>query len=211
MAKRQIFLAKNNKPFYSEYFVDFTWNSGFAKSQKQKNIKAIHEIYQKSHPNIKLLEISSASLNFEGIELSAFNLPIIIGNNKMTVECAFQGSKVFSNGGPYIDLYRKSSKEAKKDLRLKTSGDIIGFELYGIDYPNNPKTAFYDWIYFNACKQSKKAISSLIKYNGFTDIAFNPEKSLNCQARSAAIIVGLFNAGLFDKINSFDDFVSIVY
>lgn len=211
MAKRQIFLTKNNKPFYSEYFVDFTWNSGFAKSQKQKNIKAIHETYKKSHPNIKLLEISSASLNCEGIELSAFNLPIIIGNNKTTVESAFQGSKVFSNGGPYTDLYHKSSKEAKKDIRLKTSGDIIGFELYGIDYPNNPKTAFYDWIYFNACKQSKEAISSLIKYDGFTDIAFNPEKSLNCQARSAAIIVGLFNAGLFDKINSFEDFVSVVY
>ena len=33
--------------------------------------------------------------------------------------------------------------------------------------------------------------NELLEYQGFSDIAFNPQKSLNCQARSAALFVSL--------------------
>ena len=49
-------------------------------------------------------------------------------------------------------------------------------------------------------------------YTAFTDIAFNPEKSLNCQARAVAIYVSLRKNGLIDKsLESKDSFLEIVY
>jgi hypothetical protein len=39
-------------------------------------------------------------------------------------------------------------------------------------------------------------IEKLTAYEAFTDIEFNPEKSINCQARSAALYVSLHRAGL---------------
>lgn len=39
-------------------------------------------------------------------------------NYNYSVECAFQSSKVFENGGAYTDLLYKTSREAK-DERLK--------------------------------------------------------------------------------------------
>lgn len=39
----------------------------------------------------------------------------------------------------------------------------------------------------------------LMDFDAFTDIEFNPEKSLNCQARSAALYVSLVREGLFER------------
>lgn len=36
----------------------------------------------------------------------------------------------------------------------------------------------------------------MLTFEGFSDIAFNPEKSLNCQARSAALYVALHQRGV---------------
>ena len=45
------------------------------------------------------------------------------------------------------------------------------------------------WLFKNtiALKQNKKLTSEILNYQAFTDIEFNPEKSLNCQAYSAAL------------------------
>ncbi len=109
----------------------------------------------------------------------------------LSVECAFQGSKVFFNQGPFHDLYHVSSIEAKKDIRLKNSGNLISFNFFGIIFPTQPLTAFYDWLYFLALSQNPALVSGLSEYHGFSDIAFNPEKSINCQARSAALFIAL--------------------
>lgn len=46
----------------------------------------------------------------------------------------------------------------------------------------------------------------------FTDIEFNPKKSLNCQARSAAIFVSLERSGLLQQaLSSPAHFKEIVY
>ena len=47
-------------------------------------------------------------------------------------------------------------------------------------------------------------------YNAFTDIEFNPEKSINCQARAAAIYVGIAKAGLLDKTRNFYEFCDLI-
>lgn len=45
-----------------------------------------------------------------------------------------------------------------------------------------------------------------------TDIAFNPEKSINCQARAAAVYVSLREQGLLKKaLENKETFLDIVY
>ncbi len=54
--------------------------------------------------------------------------------------------------------------------------------------------------------------ASVIKYDAFTDIVFNPEKSINCQARTVAIYVALYNTGILqDATFNKESFKEIVY
>lgn len=49
-------------------------------------------------------------------------------------------------------------------------------------------------------------------YDSFTDIEFNPQRSINCQARAVAIYVGLVrNSRINDALKSVHDFMRIVY
>ncbi len=116
------------------------------------------------------------------------------------VECAYQGSKVFANGGPFSDLYYVSSKEAKTDERLRNSGNFVGYEFFGENFLINPVTAFYDWLYLTALSQNPSLANKLFDYKGFSDIAFNPKKSFNCQARAAALFVSLCHNDEIDRV-----------
>lgn len=137
MAIRPVFIESSKPPYFKMVNIEFKWNGGFAKCQSQKNINAIHTAFLSNHPDYGILEISSKSTEEIGTKLSAFSLlkyvPSI--NKSIPVECIYQGSKVFSNGGPYTDLYLKSPKEAKTDGRLKSSGELTGFHFESIDYP----------------------------------------------------------------------------
>lgn len=191
MAKRPIFLPTPHEyPFVSELSIEFTWHAGFAKSQAQKCIKSLHTAAAAMGIE-PVLEISSKSAEPLGVELSAFNLMFHTKCQSMSVESAFQGSKVFQNDGPFQDLYKVSSRQAKTDQRLKNSGSIIGFRFYEKGFPTKPLTAFYDWLYISALIQNQTLADELEQYQAFTDIAFNPKRSWNCQARSAALFVSL--------------------
>ena len=50
----------------------------------------------------------------------------------------------------------------------------------------------------------------MIGYDAFTDIEFNPEKSVNCQAKAAALYVALFRQGVLEQCVDFDAFYRIV-
>jgi len=101
---------------------DFTWSPGFAVSQKQKNIAALHQAAARSGYS-PLLEISTKSDDGLGRQLSAFNLTAQTQQfGPIPLECAFQGGKVFERGGPYTDLYRAEPRDAKRDQRLQESG-----------------------------------------------------------------------------------------
>ena len=56
----------------------------------------------------------------------------------------------------------------------------------------------------NALNQHNDLKDEIIKYDAFTDIEFNPKKSINCQARSAALYVWLFRNNMLDKVLSSD-------
>ena len=191
MAKRPIFFPDpTTLPYVCEKVLEFDWFPGFSKSQAQKSIRSLHREARKQGID-PMLEISSKSEQNLGISLSAFNLFMNHNGKMMSVECAFQGSKVFSKGGPYHDLYDATSLEAKKDVRLKEAGSVIAFNFQGEDFPTKPLTAFYDWLYLIALSQNHGLADKLKAYKGFSDIAFNPERSINCQARSAALFVAL--------------------
>lgn len=194
MAKRKTFVVSLNDIF-EEKEIDFVFYSGFSTTQKQKSIESLHNAIKELYYDAEILEISSKSPIELGRKLSAFNLKL----DSIALENIFQSSKVFEYGGPYEDLLSKTPIEAKKDPRIKDSGRIIGFKYQGINYPTIPKTLFYDWIYCQALYSDKELMSSIINYDFFTDIEFNHEKSLNCQARSAAIFVSLYQKGLLEE------------
>jgi hypothetical protein len=147
----------------------------------------------------RILEISTRSPDHFGISLSAFNLQVEVSGKLVSVEVAYQSSKIFSDGGPYLDLLNGSSMDAKQDLRLKTSGDLQGFKFEENSWPLNGNPNFYDYLYIKGLVNNPDN-KELLNYDGFTDIAFNQNqsarsgrKSFNCQARSAAIYCSLLN------------------
>ena len=72
MASRPVFVAADKFPYVEIHRPEFDWNGGFAVSQKQKNIAALHAAFARRCPNKKVLEISSKSMQELGVKLSAF-------------------------------------------------------------------------------------------------------------------------------------------
>lgn len=200
MAERPIFTPSINGPsLVWTHSVEFKWFPGMSIKQVQKSVVSLHEAALRQLRVDKVLEISTKSLDPVGVKLSAFNLMINSSKRCYSVECAFQASKVFEHGGPYLDLLEVSSKEAKLDPRLKSSGHLKGFEFYKISWPLEPRTAFYDWLYINALHKHPDLSSEVLKYRAFSDIVFNPERSINCQAHSAALYVALHERGMLQS------------
>ena len=212
MAERPVFIPNfESKKYVKEEMVDFVWVSGFSKIQRQKCIRSFHkEINSKGIKPV--LEISTKSESEIGRALSAFNLFITTKDlKKISVEAAFQTSKVFENGGPYVDMLFWEPKKIKKDERLYKSGKLIKFKYFGDIWNLLPKTAFYDWLYISALMEDLVLAKKLLNYEGFTDIVFNPKKSINCQARSAALFVSLYKQKLLkNKDFSKEKFLKII-
>lgn len=212
MAKRPIFIPLHDgKRFVLERYLDFSWHPGLSKAQKQRSIRSLHETAYREHGIRNILEVSSKSEQTLGVALSSFNLSFVTQKGRtLTVEAAFQGSKVFERGGPYIDIFDKAPMDAKRDLRLKESGDLISFEFFGVSWELEPKTAFYDWMYINALLKNKSLTNQITDVEAFTDIEFNPEKSINCQARSAALFCALYHSEKLDfALSSINNFKSL--
>lgn len=199
MATRPVFVPhQDGKMLVSEVPIEFKWHPGMAPVQKKKNIAALHDA-ARSRGLDYLLEISSKSEEEVGRRLSAFHLKIHDGKHEIFLECAYQGSKVFRNGGPFTDLFSVTPREAKKDPRLRNSGELIRFEIKGKGYPLSPKNAFYDWLYIKSLFSYREWITSKIRYQGYTDIEFNPARSVNCQARAFAELIALADRGQLEQ------------
>ena len=212
MAARPVFAAGIKRPGADVYMTEFTWNSGLSVSQKQKNIVALHDAFARRFPQRRVLEISSKSLQPLGVKLSAFNLTKYVPalGKEVPVECVYQGSKVFAAGGPYQDLYTATARQAKGDPRLSESGMLRKFTFDGKDFPLNPTSAFYNWLYISALREHPELAAEVLAYDAFTDIEFNPARAFSCQAQAAAIFVSLHRQGLLEQCDSFEAFVSLV-
>ncbi len=203
-------------PYESDFVkridVEFRWHPGMAPSQKAKNILSLHNAaaLEGYRP---LLEISSYSENELGRRLSAFSLKTKSPIGPIPLESAYQGSKVFASGVKYEDIYRFDARSAKKDPRIRGSGEIIGFDFFGIRWDAEPKTAFFDWLYANSLFEHSDFLKRhLSDFVGFTDISFNPNRSINNQARACALLVSLLKNGQLESaICSGEQFLRIVY
>ena len=214
VAKRPVFIPRGNSDTFVEtVYVDFVWYPGMSISQKRKTIASLHESARNSGCCRNVLEISTKSPDNLGVELSAFNLKVVTERygREFTVESAYQSSKVFEDGGPYRDLLYADSLRAKKDPRIKNSGNLKGFNFFGENWPLEPITAFYDWVYLNALRKNDRLVEGLCKYDAFTDVEFNPLRSVNCQAYSVALFSALADCNLLDEaLRDKDSFVSVM-
>lgn len=212
MAIRPVFEVAEGDKLFTRREVQFKWLDGRLLEQVRANISELHGNYLAAYPDKKILEISTRGADELGVKLSAFNLMIREG---VSLESAYQGSKVFEHGGAYTDLIGKPSIDAKNDGRLKESGALIGYSFNGKEFPINPPTFFYNWFYVSTLAANTDLADELLNrgFDAFTDIAFKPDKGgINCQAEAAAIFVALSRRGLLnDALTSDEDFLRIVY
>ena len=217
MAIRSVFISKPVYPFFEEVPVDMSWFGGFALSQKRKCQISLHENFLAQSPDKKVLEISSTGLMSLGSKLSAMNLSKRTKHGNTSVESAFQASKVYVDGaktiGPFPEYMFLDGRECKK-LVKEASKNLIS-RKYSFDdmvfyAPEHHVTQFYDFLYLNALlePENQEAAEELLAggYNAFSDLA---TKSLNCQARSAAIFVGLVQAGLIDQVRDYESYLKL--
>ena len=189
---RPIFIPLRDNIGVIEQDIEFDWHMGMSAEVRKRSIRSLHQEAKKQGFN-KILEASSKSEQQIGIQLSAFFLKNI---KDYPVESLFQSSKVFENGGPYRDLLTVTPREAKKDNRLKESGKMTKFSFNNKDFPLEPKSLFYDWLYLNVLFSDRNSDLREELFNNhfdaFSDIEFNPNKSFSCQARTLALCVSLY-------------------
>lgn len=184
---------------------------GFATRQKKKTLNDLHRVIKKKYGFKNVLELSTKSGNKLSFPLSPYSLQITNDNGqKSSVENAFQASKVFEQGGPYLDLLSEKPRQARKDDRLISSGELIGYDYFGMEWGVEPLTTFYDWLYINALKQHPQLHEEVIQYQAFTDISFNPKKSIHCAAYSLAMFVALHKRDLLQGVEDPGTFYDVV-
>lgn len=209
MAVRPVFLVNQNKPYFSEYNVNFVYNNGFAPCQKRKNIIAIHNAFHKDNSDKEVLEISSKSFDEVGVNLSAFNLMLYVESlgKRMPVEIMYHTGKVYKDSGRHLEILNMSPRESKKYLYQNKFGDIEYFifenQRVAVDDFN-----FYTWLYLKGLLENEQIARHLLKYEAFTDVEYNPNRSKNCQARAAAMFVSLYKQDKiqFGEILNYDKF-----
>lgn len=186
MATRPIFVPRGGTgPLIEEVPVDIKWSGGFAVSQKQKNIVALHQKALEMGIS-PVLEISTKSQEEVGRRLSAFNLKIDVHGVMKCLESVYQSSKVFAKSGRHEALMDLDPFQAKKEVRRLGQGPIIAFRFLGQEFPTDPVNAFYDWLYIRAILPHEKWIKENLHFAAYSDIEFTPSKSVNCQGRAVA-------------------------
>lgn len=198
MAERNFWTIVDGK--VAKGLIHFRWEPGTPISQRRNSCVNMHEALD-FHCDLKSLDISSASTENFGVALSAFNLTW----RGRTVECWYQGSKVYSVAGPMHSLYNATSMEAKQSMKNPGLGTLIGFNLEGIEYPMIPKTVFYDYIYLCGMYENYGDKLDLSMYDCFTDVQATVDIDA-CQARSVCLYKLLQMRNMFYLLDNFDQF-----
>lgn len=217
MAEKSVFISKTGYPFFEEVNVNIDWFGGFALSQKRKCQIGLHQNFLMEYPDEKVLEISSASLVSLGSKLSAMNLSKRTQRGLITVESAFQSSRIYSDGERTVGLFPEylflPGRECKKLVKEASEGmHSYRYEFDGLTFysPAWHISQFYDYIYLNALLEPEnEEVRELLLKEGYTSFMDLATKSLNCQARSAAIFVGLVRAGMIDEVRDYDSYLKL--
>ncbi|MBR6307270.1 MAG: hypothetical protein IKR39_01550 [Lachnospiraceae bacterium] len=197
MAVRPAWSIKDHKIIRQDF--EFAWNSGLNIKQKQKNVDALHESIR-NKTGESALEVSSKGRVPLGVSLSAFNLEY----HGFKVENVFQASKSFAEIGPNRGILGATPGEAKAYANRVHSFALKAFVLDEVEWPLEPKTAFYDYLYVSAVYAKYGEALDVSEYSWYTDIEFNPQKSINCQARALAVYKLLQAEGDFGVLSDKD-------
>ena len=166
-----------------------------------------------------ILEVSTKAEEALGRQLSAFELQKKLPDDdyRVCLEAAFQSSKVFLDGDQRTqlsELYRnRDGRDVKRIMRPWQSIPLSHFKFGDEEWPLEPKSAFYDWLYIRAlCEHelSDQIQQNIVQYDGFTDIEFNPRNSFNCQARSCALFVAISRRSALHKTETRDAFLKLL-
>lgn len=219
MAIRPVFSAKPYYPFFEEIHVQLDWFQGFALSQKRKSQCSLHQNYLAVYPDDKILEVSSSSTEAIGYWLSAMHLNKRTPEGLSSVETYFQRNRIYEDAdgaiiGPFPEYHALSGKECKKRVK-ELAGKLHSYSYAYGDYriPANDYhiSLFYDGIY--CCSllepENQSICNKLLSsgYSAFSDLATT---SLNSQARSCAIFMGIAQAGLMDELKSFEKYMHLM-
>ena len=201
--QKPVFMPRvNSDNLVKTDMVRFERHVGFASRQKKKSIHDMHQVIRKKYGFSHVLELSSKSGNKLSFPLSPLSLKLTNEQDgqQYSVENLFQSSMVFEDGGPYTDLLTAPPRQAKKDERLTISGELIGYDYFGMEWSVEPLTTFYDWLYVNALKQNPQLHEEVMQYQAFTDMEFNPKKSIHSAAYALAMFVALNKRELLDNV-----------
>jgi hypothetical protein len=212
MASRPVFRPGGPSKWVLDAAIEFEWFPGFAVSQKQRSIESLHSVARHELGIDKILEVSSKSPTELGAQLSAFKLRVPHPTDKqreISVEAAFQGSEVFSKSGQLESLYDlELGREIKARVRDHDEERLVHFQ-FGSERWHltlTPPTLFYDWLYLQGIDSyftdDSGAKDLFQRYEAFTDIEFNPKRSINCQARSCALYLALARSNQLDAVHN---------
>lgn len=184
MATRPIYISTGNinNPFMEDN-INFQWVPGYSYVNKCRRRDSLKREIAKKYDIEKWIEISSISDKDIGKKLSALNLMITLTNdNKYSVETIYQNSKIYKDNA------------------------IVGFKFRNTEFENNPYGMYYDYIYMVALYQNKEYHELIKNYYFFTDLFFNPNKSLNTQARAIAIFKTLYDNDYLKLLEDVSEF-----
>ena len=199
MANRPVFVCDlNTKNLVKTVSVEFEWHPGYSVSQKQKSIRSLHHSFY-NNMRMEVLEISTKSESKLGVALSSFNLSTTYDNEIITVESAYQMGKVFLDNGKKIQLPEAGSKKAKQMIKhFHEQYELVGFNFRGVNFPLQPQSLFYNWLYISFLWKNLNLVNDLLDSNlsCFSDIEYNPNKSVSNQAFAAALFVALYKKNI---------------
>lgn len=196
MAKRTYYIPSRNG-ILSLMSPEFKWFGGFAKSQGRKCVQSLHDTLHAINPAWRILDTTTRSTSELGVRLSARNMTIKVNERDCDLEAVYQASKVYEgNIGPHPEMYTRPGGEVKSELKAKTIGlKIVGYNFNGVTYPAEPKHDFYYNLVLRSFAEHPDLGNAVMDYDCFTDITFNPDKGINCQAAAIANYVYLRRSG----------------
>ena len=197
MSTRPCFIVYPGEPLPQQIDIDFLWIRGQAHSRRVLCADELAHAIRSKFPEGRHLEVSTYSRTDLGLRLSAMNVRFRSGcYADRTVESVYQSSKVFANGGPYLDIIDDGYVgNPKRDPRLQNSGDLEGFHINSTTIALSDAERLYDAIYITALRQNPKLFTTCMSYNIFTDIAYNPKTMHSTQAAAIATALAMDVSG----------------
>ncbi len=154
---------------------------------------------------LQVLEISSRSDEPLGRGLSAMRLRAADTDDdrNLPVESVYQAAKCYGDRGPDGSPLPNGFDAKRRDRGRRAAGPLTGFQHGGTFWPAASGSAFYDRLWIKAAAAAHPT-GSLHGYTAFSDQFHRPEQSVACQARAAAMLVGLDRAGQLGTVHDVD-------